>query len=131
MVSGLSVVAYDYAAAAQHLHHDKSGLLAAYGQTDKFATGRRAGRHPCQQSATLCANWQERTPESGVTGLEMCRAGNGNAVAVGCLSRFSTLRLPGALFRLGGKRNHPATVSACVWAKERPEVYENSIFNRR
>jgi glycosyltransferase involved in cell wall biosynthesis len=47
MASGLSVVAYDYAAAAQHLHHDKSGLLAAYGQTDKFTAmaGELAGIH--------------------------------------------------------------------------------------
>lgn len=36
MASGLPVVAYDYAAAAQHLQHEKNGLLAAYGQTDKF-----------------------------------------------------------------------------------------------
>ncbi len=36
MASGLPMVAYDYAAAAQHLKHEHSGLLAAYGQTDKF-----------------------------------------------------------------------------------------------
>lgn len=36
MASGLPMVAYDYAAAAQHLRHQQSGLLAAYGQTEKF-----------------------------------------------------------------------------------------------
>lgn len=47
MASGLPMVAYDYAAAAQHLRHEKSGLLAAYGQTDKFTglAGALAGIH--------------------------------------------------------------------------------------
>lgn len=36
MASGLPVVAYDYAAAAEHLRHQKSGLLATYDQKDKF-----------------------------------------------------------------------------------------------
>lgn len=36
MASGLPIVAYDYAAAAEHLQHQHSGLLAHYGQSDKF-----------------------------------------------------------------------------------------------
>jgi len=36
MASGLPVVAYNYAAAAQHLRHGTNGLLASYGQTDDF-----------------------------------------------------------------------------------------------
>ena len=36
MASGLPVVAYDYAAAAEHLRHQKSGLLATYAQADHF-----------------------------------------------------------------------------------------------
>lgn len=36
MASGLPMVAYNYAAAAQHVQHEHSGLLAAYGETDQF-----------------------------------------------------------------------------------------------
>jgi len=36
MASGLPVVAYNYAAAAQHLRHGTNGLLASYGQTEDF-----------------------------------------------------------------------------------------------
>ena len=36
MASGLPMVAFDYAAAAEHLRHQSSGLLAAYDQTDQF-----------------------------------------------------------------------------------------------
>ena len=36
MASGLPVVAYNYAAAAQHLRHGDNGLLASYGQTIDF-----------------------------------------------------------------------------------------------
>ena len=36
MASGLPVVAYNYAAAAQHLRHGTNGLLANYGQADDF-----------------------------------------------------------------------------------------------
>jgi glycosyltransferase involved in cell wall biosynthesis len=36
MASGLPVVAYDYAAAAQYLQHETSGLLATYGEVDHF-----------------------------------------------------------------------------------------------
>ena len=38
MASGLPLVAYDYAAAAQHVQHGMNGLLAAYGNTDEFTT---------------------------------------------------------------------------------------------
>lgn len=38
MASGLPLVAYDYAAAAQHVRHGSNGLLAAYGRTDDFTT---------------------------------------------------------------------------------------------
>ena len=36
MASGLAVVAYDYAAAAMHIEHRKNGLLAPYGDTERF-----------------------------------------------------------------------------------------------
>ncbi|GAO37820.1 glycosyl transferase [Sulfuricella sp. T08] len=38
MASGLPVVAYDYAAAAQHVQHGINGLLASYGSTEDFTT---------------------------------------------------------------------------------------------
>ncbi len=38
MASGLPLVAYDYAAAAQHVRHGTNGLLAAFGSTDDFTT---------------------------------------------------------------------------------------------
>ena len=38
MASGLPMVAYDYAAAAQHLQDKHSARLAAYGQTEDFTT---------------------------------------------------------------------------------------------
>ena len=47
MASGLPVVAYDYAAASQHLRHETSGLLATYGQSEQFSTlaGQLADHH--------------------------------------------------------------------------------------
>lgn len=36
MASGLPLVAYNYAAAAEHVRHGTHGLLAAFGQTDEF-----------------------------------------------------------------------------------------------
>jgi glycosyltransferase involved in cell wall biosynthesis len=37
MASGLAVVAYDYAAAAEHIQHGRNGLLAHYDDTGAFA----------------------------------------------------------------------------------------------
>jgi glycosyltransferase involved in cell wall biosynthesis len=37
MASGLAVVAYDYAAAAEHIQHGRNGLLAEYDDTGAFA----------------------------------------------------------------------------------------------
>jgi glycosyltransferase involved in cell wall biosynthesis len=36
MASGLAIVAYDYAAAAEYLDHGRSGLLVGYGDTQEF-----------------------------------------------------------------------------------------------
>ena len=36
MASGLATLAYDYAAAQQHIHHDINGLLATYADSDAF-----------------------------------------------------------------------------------------------
>jgi glycosyltransferase involved in cell wall biosynthesis len=36
MASGLPLVAYNYAAAAQHVQHGTHGLLAAFDRTDEF-----------------------------------------------------------------------------------------------
>lgn len=36
MASGLATVAYDYAAAQQHIHHDVNGLLAPFADSDAF-----------------------------------------------------------------------------------------------
>ncbi len=36
MASGLAVVAYEYAAAAEHIHHGRNGLLAHYGDVGGF-----------------------------------------------------------------------------------------------
>jgi glycosyltransferase involved in cell wall biosynthesis len=36
MASGLAVVAYDYAAAGQHIVHGRNGLLAPFGDADRF-----------------------------------------------------------------------------------------------
>lgn len=38
MSSGLATVAYDYAAAQQHIRHDVNGLLAPFADTDAFVT---------------------------------------------------------------------------------------------
>ena len=47
MASGLPLVAYDYAAAAQHVRHGTNGLLAPYGQSGEFAAlaSELAARH--------------------------------------------------------------------------------------
>src|SRR5664279_4550314 len=36
MASGLATVAYDYAAARQHMRHDENGLLVPFADTDAF-----------------------------------------------------------------------------------------------
>jgi glycosyltransferase involved in cell wall biosynthesis len=36
MASGLAVVAYNYAAAAEHLQHGRNGMLAAVGESAEF-----------------------------------------------------------------------------------------------
>ncbi len=36
MASGLAVVAYNYAAAAEHIEHGRNGMLATFGETAKF-----------------------------------------------------------------------------------------------
>ncbi len=36
MASGLAIVAYDYAAAAEYIEHDRTGLLPAYGDAEEF-----------------------------------------------------------------------------------------------
>lgn len=36
MASGLAVIAYDYAAAAMHIEHKQNGLLAPFGDTERF-----------------------------------------------------------------------------------------------
>jgi len=38
MSSGLATLAYDYAAARQHIRHDVNGLLAPFADTDAFIT---------------------------------------------------------------------------------------------
>lgn len=38
MASGLATIAYDYAAAQQHIRHDVNGLLAPFADTDAFVT---------------------------------------------------------------------------------------------
>ncbi|MDP2759614.1 MAG: glycosyltransferase family 1 protein [Sideroxyarcus sp.] len=41
MASGLATVAYDYAAAQQHIRHDVNGLLATYADSDAFVAEAR------------------------------------------------------------------------------------------
>jgi glycosyltransferase involved in cell wall biosynthesis len=41
MASGLATLAYDYAAAQQHIRHDVNGLLAPFADTDAFITQAR------------------------------------------------------------------------------------------
>lgn len=41
MASGLATVAYDYAAAHQHIRHEVNGLLAPFGDTEAFAVQAR------------------------------------------------------------------------------------------
>jgi glycosyltransferase involved in cell wall biosynthesis len=48
MASGLAVVAYDYAAAHEHIQHQQNGLLAKFNDVDDFA----------HQSMHLAANHQ-------------------------------------------------------------------------
>jgi glycosyltransferase involved in cell wall biosynthesis len=36
MASGLAIIAFDYAAARQHIHHDVNGLLVPFGDTETF-----------------------------------------------------------------------------------------------
>ena len=38
MASGLPVVAFDYAAAGQHIQHGNNGLLAGFGNNSEFAS---------------------------------------------------------------------------------------------
>lgn len=42
MASGLATIAYDYAAARQHIRHEVNGLLAPYGDTASFVAQARA-----------------------------------------------------------------------------------------
>jgi glycosyltransferase involved in cell wall biosynthesis len=42
MASGLATVAFDYAAARQHIHHDLNGLLVPYADTDAFIVQSKA-----------------------------------------------------------------------------------------
>jgi len=50
MASGLPLVAYDYAAAAQHVRHGANGLLAAYGNGNDFtAKASEIASHYAQQ----------------------------------------------------------------------------------
>ncbi len=42
MASGLATVAYDYAAARQHMRHDVNGLLVPFADTDAFVTQAKA-----------------------------------------------------------------------------------------
>jgi glycosyltransferase involved in cell wall biosynthesis len=42
MASGLATVAYDYAAAQQHIRHDVNGLLVPFADTDAFVTQAKA-----------------------------------------------------------------------------------------
>lgn len=51
MASGLAVVAYDYAAAAEHMTHGESGLLVPYDDTPSFIQA----AHTIAQSASLRA----------------------------------------------------------------------------
>jgi len=37
LISGLAVVAYDYAAAQQHIRHGENGVLAPFGAADDYA----------------------------------------------------------------------------------------------
>jgi glycosyltransferase involved in cell wall biosynthesis len=47
MASGLGIVAYDYAAARQHLEHERSALLAPFDDAEAFlALARRIAREP-------------------------------------------------------------------------------------
>jgi glycosyltransferase involved in cell wall biosynthesis len=41
MASGLATIAYDYAAAQQHIQHDRNGLLAPFADTDAFVAQAR------------------------------------------------------------------------------------------
>ncbi|HWA39219.1 MAG TPA: glycosyltransferase, partial [Burkholderiales bacterium] len=47
MASGLGIVAYDYAAAREHLAHERSALLAGFGDEAAFvAQAQRMAREP-------------------------------------------------------------------------------------
>ncbi len=64
MASGLAVVAYDYAAAQQHVRHHDNGLLAPFGDAERFVElavtlagdtglGRALGRQACRSMEKL------------------------------------------------------------------------------
>ena len=42
MASGLATIAYDYAAARQHIHHDSNGLLVPFDDTEAFVAQAKA-----------------------------------------------------------------------------------------
>jgi glycosyltransferase involved in cell wall biosynthesis len=78
MASGLAVVAYNYAAAAEHIHHGENGLVAEFDNLSLF----------CDQAAIL-AGWPEMIARLGSNAR---RSANGLAWNLIC-ERFEQLLL--------------------------------------
>jgi glycosyltransferase involved in cell wall biosynthesis len=93
MASGLAVVAYDYAAAAQHIRHGTSGLLAKFDDAEEFtqlAVGlagdreRAKGLGEAARAVTATLDWSWIVGEFESALLEL--AANGNAYEPASLS---------------------------------------------
>lgn len=56
MASGLAVVAYDYAAAQQHIRHSQNGMLVPFGAADDYVQAATALANDAMRIKTLGAN---------------------------------------------------------------------------
>ncbi|MEO0448104.1 MAG: glycosyltransferase family 1 protein [Verrucomicrobiota bacterium] len=63
VASGLVTVAYDYAAARQHLRHGKNGLLAAFGEESAFLD--------CCDQAVDLQQWKDLREEARTTAISV------------------------------------------------------------
>jgi glycosyltransferase involved in cell wall biosynthesis len=97
LASGLAVVAYDYAAAAAHIRHSKSGLLAPFGDTATFvalaaALAADAARMRCLGGAArehaLAHDWRRVVQELEAV-LEAAADGGTEARAAGVLGNLA------------------------------------------
>ncbi len=75
MASGLPVVAYDYAAAAQHVRHGTHGLLAPLGRSEEFVAlaDELLATHACRPEAFRAMGRESRRTAEGLDWSEVVR----------------------------------------------------------